>query len=501
MIPLASKRYFNNSLGLNDKDSSTALEDGEASESQNVQHDARGAIVKRSGYAKRNTNAITATPALLGGIEYREKGGTTQVVVVTDEGKIWVDTESPGASWTDKTNSMSITTSATNYACMTHTGDNDTLIITTQSDAPMKMINDLTASTLAIPTGLTGAKYCLWWNNHLVIANVTVSGTAYPLRLYFYDAASLTVTDTHYATIPSQDEKITGIAALFGNLYVFTPNEIHQISGTIWDDFTRLQTSSNVGTVSHFSIQNIENNLVFLSPKGVAVFDGVKTIHISDKIQPTINGLQQTRSVHAQSAHYRKRSQYWLSVTNSGGSTHNRVLVFDYRNKAWSVFVGINANCFINTRRSDNTERLYHGDYAGLVHLNDSTNNDNGVAIDGYWKSKAIDLDSSVAKSFRHLVVFAEQQGSYNLAIDYEVDFGGKGGSTSMNLSLAGNASDWGTLVWGTDVWGGGTVVDKRLNFVPSVGRFIRIKFRTNATGTPFTILGFELFAQPGGLR
>lgn len=490
-----------NNLGLNNRSASTALDDGEASDLQNVQFDTRGAIVKRSGYAKRISTAISATPAINGGIEFVEKSGTTQVVILTSNQKIYSDSETP-SSWTDRTNAMSLTAGATNYACFTHTGDNDALVLTTQSDAPITINNALTATALTVPTGLTAAKYCIWWNNHLVLANVTVSATAYPLRLYFYNAGIITaVTDTHYVTLPSQDTEITGIAELFGNLYVFTPNEIHQISGITFDDFQRIKTSSNVGTISHWSIQNIENNLVFLSSKGIAVFDGVRSTHISDKIQTTLNNLATSRNIYAQSAHYKKRNQYWLSLTNSGGSTHDRVLVYDYVNKAWTIFVGINANCFINTRRSDYTERLYHGDYAGLVYLNDSTDNDNGTAIDGYWKSKAIDLETGKVKSFRHILILANQEGSYNLAIDYEVDFGGKGGSTSMNLSLSGSSSDWGTMTWGTDNWGGNTVVDTRKNFVPSVGRYIRIKFRTNSTNTPFTVLGFELFAQPLGLR
>lgn len=502
MIPMTSKRYFMNNLGLNDKAASTALMDGEASELQNVQFDTRGAIVKRSGYEKRISDAIANTPEILGGIEFVEKGGDTQVVIVAADAslKILSDTETPNA-WTDRTNAMTVTDSATNYASFTHVGDLDALVVTTQSDAPITIDSSLTATALAVPTNLTEAKYCIWWNNHLVIANVKVDGTFYPLRLYFYDAGLLTVSDTHYVTLPSRDTKITGMATLFGNLYIFTTNEIHQISGTSYDDFVRVDTSSNVGTVSHWSLQNIENNLVFMSPKGIAVFDGIRSTNISDKIQSTLDGLSETRNIYAQSAHYKKRSQYWLSVSSSGSTTHDRVLVYDYLNKSWTVFKGINANCFINTRRSDNTERLYHGDYAGLVYLNDTTDNDNGIAIDGYWKSKAIDLETSMTKSFRHLMIFAKQEGSYNLTIDYEVDFGGKSSTTSITLSLAGGISLWGTAVWGTGLWGGGTIVDTRKNLVSSVGRYLRIRFRTTATDTPFEIEGFELFAQPLGLR
>ena len=500
MIPLVSKRYFMNNLGLNNKSASTALIDGEASDLQNVQFDTNGAIVKRKGYAKRISAAITDAPAINGGIEFRTKAGTTYVVIMTSNQKIYSDSETP-SSWTDRTNAMTLTTGNTNYPCFTHTGDNDILVMTNQSDPPIQISNALLATALAVPTGLTDAKYCLWWNNHLVIANVIVSSTAYPLRLYFYDAGALTVTNTHYVTIPSKDEEITGLAELFGNLYVFTPTEIHQISGYSYDDFIRLKTSSEVGTLSHWSIQNIENNLVFLSSKGIAVFDGIRSVNISEKIQGTIDGLATSRNQYSQSITYRKRNQYQLSISNSGSDTHNRVLVYDYLNRAWSIFVGINANCFINTRRSDDVERLYHGDYAGLVYLNDNTNNDNGTAIDGYWKSRAIDLDSAIMKIFRHIAVFANQQGSYNLNIEYEVDFGGKGGSTTMTLSLAGGGSNWGTLVWGTNTWGGGTVVDARKNLGVSVGRYIRIRFRTNSTDTPFTVLGFELFAQGLGIR
>ena len=493
-----------NNLGLNDKSASTALMDGEASDLQNVQFDTRGAIVKRNGCAKRIASAITGTPAINGGIEFREKGGTTQIVILTSKQEIYSDTESP-TSWGDRTNSMTLTAGTTNYACFTHTGDNDALVMTTQSDAPITISNTLTATALTVPTGLTAAKYCIWWNNHLILANVTVSGTAYPLRLYYYNAGVINaVTNTHYTTIPSKDEKITGLAELFGNLYVFTVNEIHQISGTSYDDFSRTQTSSNVGTVSHWSIQNIENNLVFMSPKGVAVFDGIRSTSISDKIQTTLDNLLVSRNIYSQSAHYRKRNQYWLAVTD-GTSAHDTVLVYDYINMAWSKFKGINANCFISTYRSDNTERLYFGDYGGLVYLYDTTDNDNAVAIDGYWESKAEDFGIDLIKSFRHFILFTAQKGSYNLSVEYEIDFGGRGSSTTVSLSLAGSASSWGplvgTMVWGTSVWGGGVVLDVRKNLVVSVGRYIRIKFRTNSTNTPFIIYGYGLYVQPMGLR
>ena len=65
MIPLTSKSFFMNNMGLNSKAASTALEDGEASDLQNVQFDTRGAIVKRNGYSKRINTAIANTPTII----------------------------------------------------------------------------------------------------------------------------------------------------------------------------------------------------------------------------------------------------------------------------------------------------------------------------------------------------------------------------------------------------------------------------------------------------
>ena len=56
-------------------------------------------------------------------------------------------------------------------------------------------------------------------------------------------------------------------------------------------------------------------------------------------------------------------------------------------------------------------------------------------------------------------------------------------------------------MVWGTDTWGGETVIDSRKNLQASVGRYLRVKFRTNSTDTPFTLNGYELYAQIMGMR
>lgn len=206
-----------------------------------------------------------------------------------------------------------------------------------------------------------------------------------------------------YANVGSDAGIIKGMRKQYTNAIIMkepTPNDT-----TIWrmsystdssgsPIFPLTPLNSGIGCLAADSVQLIENQPAFLSPKGVYEIDGTNVSdqrnvsRVSDDINPSL--LAESNLQNAISADFDKK--YILCV-------NNRAYVMDYRIKypdhngilksPWYVWDNIPASCFLEM-----DGYLYFGsNTTGLVYrfykINDfSPYNDDGVAINDYWKSK-----------------------------------------------------------------------------------------------------------------
>lgn len=488
----------NNVGGLNSKASPVTVDDSEASDLLNINLDTDGAIKKRPGYTVLNSTALI--DQVDGLFVYTQAAGTRYMIAAA--AKLY-KMDALDGTWDDITGTTTITTGypmrAANYG--------NSIVMTNGYNK----VQDWTGSSVCTDNdcvndiSLTKAKYIESFVNRLFLANVTVSSTDYPNRLYFSDVTQIGVwTSLNYITIGYNDgDVITGIVATGGYLYVFKKQSIYKVTATgdTTVPFTSEKTYATDGCIAPDTIQPINNKIFYLSQNGICVFNGSTSQVLSYKIQPTLQALDQTNLINAKSGVYKRLNQYWISV--SDGDTGDRIIVFDYYHNCFLLHNGIHALALTSIIDSADVERFYFGDFLGYVYRYNVGYNDNPgkteTAINAYYITKHYELNSFITdKIMRYLIlIFQYTSMSSNLNIYYTYDL-----QTSdlfhdvVELQNA-HSAKWDTAVWDVAIWPGEGATYKRID-LKSAGITIRLKFQNNALDETFTLYGWE-FGYKGG--
>jgi hypothetical protein len=494
-VPFIHKRL---SGGLNSTGSPNSLEDNESSDLQNVDFDKFGSIKKRLGYTQLNTTAFNSGAAWNGLIWFEKSNGNNYLIGTCGdkiaEATSLIQTATP---FTDRTGGLTITAGNNNHTSLAiHL---DTVLGTNGVDAPWTAAGGANASAMTVPTGLTTAKYVAVFSNYTILANVAVSGTSHKSRLYWSAIDSISSWGaSDFRDVSKNDgQEITGLAVLGEALVIFKTRSIWLgfFTGDSDIPFIFRKSRSHVGCVAGQSIQEADNGLIFRSADGYYFFDGNYSFEMSHRVKVTLDTFAESRSEECVSAYFIEKNRYIASETLSGGSTHNRNMTFDTFNNAWSVYKGINANCFARVYSSGN-ERIYFGDYSGFLYRMEDGDNDNpsGVetAIDAYWYSKWFDYGDLLSKKAVPQVNIYYQYNTGSLTFAYSYDFE-TDDQYSQSFSMSAGGAVYGTAVYDTDVYTGvgGAVKPRHLT---GRGRVIRFKFANSSVDETFTVDGFGAF-------
>lgn len=490
-------RFFSNFGGLNTKDSPILINDNESPNCQNVYFTTKGAIVKRSGYDRLNLSGIPSggVDQITSFYQYIQDDGT-EFAIATAGTKLF-KMESLDGTWDDITGSLTITSDA-NFKWITW---KNTAIGVNNTNPPIKWTGSGNGAALTVPTNLTKARDVVEYRNYLILVNVTVDGTAHPSRFYYSNLNTLnTWTDLDFIDVsPSDGDVLIGGIVLGGDMYLFKKFAIYRVrlTGDSVNPFIVQKTNSHVGALSTNGIVLSNNTIIFVANDGVYAFNGNISEKISTKIDPTFASLNKSNLSKAQIMDYNEDNQIW--VASGTGSTHNRVLVFDYSSAAWTLYTGINA-AVIGDYISSGDEKIFHGDYAGLVFEDDTADSDDGAAINAHWVSKWMDFGApSINKKVKHCNIVVEDSGNWDLTFGYSYDFQGDDLRT-ISVNLSGNAALWDSGIWDSSVWAGQSYLIKRLD-VLGQGKFFNVKFTNADSNEPFTLYGYSLLLEPGSKK
>jgi hypothetical protein len=484
--------------GLNSTGGPLSLKNNESPDLQNVDFNKFGSVLKRNGYTALNTSAITNDPDIDGlyWFELISSGAFTRMAVNVSDGKFWKMDDLDG-TWDDATNGVTIT--AGNHV------DFETflnkLYFTNGEDPPLEWDGAGTSSlaTMTVPSGLTDAKYVREYNNYLFLGNVVVSGTHHKSRIYWSnikDTSTWTATD--FIDVAKDDgEEITGLKVLNDRLVIFKTRSIYILQFTGDADIPFVlpgggKTNSAVGCLAPFSIQALENGLVFMSHDGFYLFDGNNSYKISERISTTVDSFTKTSLVNARSLVQKDKNRYWCSLTSSGQSENDRVLVWDYFLNSWSIYVGMAPSAMATFYVNGVEERPYFGDYAGFVYRGDTGTDDHPLnvetAINAYYYTNWRPFGDLIDKKAIPQVTIFYQVSESVLTFAYTYDFE-NGDEYTQTFSLSGGGDVYGTGAYGTATYAteGGRVVRRDLD---GSGRVIRYKFENSTVNETFQIDG-----------
>ncbi len=496
--------FLSNSGGLNTTAAPTSVEANQARDLANVDFDEFGAIKKRKGYETLNSSALADADQVTGLYQYRLKDGTSKFLATHDDDFYKMDTSAgaPDGTWDNITSGETITEDKLfSFATI-----KNVVIATNGVDLPFKYdavnsVDDI--GQLSVPTGLTKAKYVVGFKERTILANVTVSGTTHPSRFYWSKIGTLeTFIATAFIDVqPNDGQEIKGIAVLGERLVILKDFSIYNVlfTGDADVPFIVRKSNSDVGTISHYSIAEIKNNLVFLAPDGIYVYNGSESLFISANIITTLESLTTSDFDTAFGVNYRTLNQYWLTFT----ANDDTIIIWDYENNSFAKHDGIVASVLSIFYDGNNLERLYHGDFSGFTYRNNRGDSDNPegtkTAIDSFYVTKWFDFGVPAQyKRVQHLFLYVNEEGNWNLSVSHTFNFEA-GDSQTTTISLFDTGGIVGVAVVGTDIVGGKDGIIKRIDLAGS-GQVISFKFRNANIDEPFTVNGFSALVRLMGV-
>jgi len=302
----------------------------------------------------------------------------------------------------------------------------------------------------------------------------------YPSRLYFskQDEPEIFPATYYWDISPNDGDRITGLASYLGNLYIFKENSIYPLYGNDTTDFQVARAPlARIGTVSHRSIVQTPQGLIFLHTTGVYRFNGstVEQLPLSHKIKSEIDKLT-SGSEKSLACAILKDNEYLLSFPKTGDSSNSVIWGYNLLTGQWSHHRDYGVNQFL--LEEDNT--LLSACNGGFVYEEDTGNKDDDADIQSVYATKFYDFGApNIEKRFREFVIDVEQS-DVTLEIQFNVDSGRQTYSKVIDDLYAG------LVLWGEFTWGDGT----KYNAVGRVVRRFSLPLKLRGKRIQITYLG-----------
>lgn len=174
-------------------------------------------------------------------------------------------------------------------------------------------------------------------------------------------------------------------------------------------------------------------------------------------------------------AFYNDNALWWSVTSGTGSTTNNKIIKYDLLNQGWLLYdIPINGMYIRN-------QRLYFGSpTAGYIYKFGDITNDNGAAINSYWKSKdLIGNNPFVDKDYTRLSLSLLSVTNSSMTVTYTVN---GSSSTDVVVPLSSSAS----------------FIKKNRNFPQgTTGSTFNVKFGNNAADQPFEVFGIAIDFNP----
>lgn len=398
------------------------------------------------------------------------------------------------------------------------------------------------ANPIQTPNPPPKCKYLLSYQNLIIYAGGSRNpkDTQWSLDAFYWsvgDQPEAVPAATNFQLLPSNDDIISGLGISGSSLVIGKDRSIYSISGdliTSQFQVTPVAPGSNIGFAANATVKSVGNLLYFLHTNGVysmsenqmfptdSFGDPIplsKPIDVLFRTQP-FDKNKQFVFKRAVAINYTSDNEYWLflpcenvSGTVRNANSNSRILCFDYMDKNWFNWQGINAaggfatigdDIYWQERRLSgfvgNTANLYrqHRHYR-LIDYADHTQ-----AMRVFWSSSWEDLDyPQVRKKFiRCMLLFARIDSLYQLNTpflsfaSYLNRFPGLK-DTIAPVTTVNNSTKWGSA-WSWQKWAG--VVDPfiRINLRNgTTAKSMQISLEMQQLNTSFKFQGFQLEIAP----
>lgn len=361
---------------------------------------------------------------------------------------------------------------------------------------------NITYSSFGANVNISTAKDVCQFQNYLFFLNVTFNGTVEKSRLVWCNIKDdLTWLATSFIDLGRNDgQQGIRLQALGDRLVIFKERSIYNLffTGDADIPFTIQESDSNVGCVAQFSVQEIENGLIFLSHDGFYYYDANNSYKLSLQIQTTLLGYNLTRFNQARSMLQKNKNRYFCSLPSNGQTNNDSIIIWDWQLNAFSLYGGIAANSMTTVYVGAIDERIYFGDYSGFIYRMDIGLDDYPLnvqtAINAYYYTNWKNFDDLVDQKGIPNIVLYYQSNNAVITLVYSYDFE-SADTYTQTFSTATSTSVYGTAVYGTGTYAGIGGSQQRRD-LDGRGRVTRFGFKNSNMSETFQIDGMGSFAH-----
>ena len=358
-------------------------------------------------------------------------------------------------------------------------------------------------------------KYIALYKNTLLIAG----DPANPSRIYYSGGGdkihdfSSSGGGGFFDVAKNDGQKVTGMIVFKDALLIFKEDSTYRFTFTS-TIFQLDQINPLVGCIAPRSIVGVENDVFFLSRRGIFTigneqgfaFDVLRTNEISAKVRPVVQTIDTAYmdKVSAIYATVANKNLVIFSYTPSGSTTNSKALVYDRERLGWYKWTNINANCFTSYIDSSGVNHIIYGaDNSGYVCEILTGSDDFGSAILGTVRLRAESFDDLARyKKLRDLdIIIRKPVGTFvlNLITD-GVTQALTVPITSVNPSVNFGHYTFTNFTFSDSIGTGLSSQDENLlrtmKNIGTVARSFMLEFK-NTSNASFTLLGVKMSSKP----
>lgn len=394
----------------------------------------------------------------------------------------------------------------------------NTTFIDDGSSTPEELTYPPTADT----TGGIKAKYIKRFQDRLIYAGVADDDSKVVIsgREPFQERNDWSYGGGYISIEPNAGDPITGLEIFEDRIIVFKERSIWEvtISGQTIGNYFVVTPSAKLITKSHGciapeSIQAVENDVFFLSRKGVYalgyepnILSVLRTNEISAKIRPFFDTL--TTSQLKKAVAFYDDFKYGLTFPGS-----NKTMVYDRERLAWMGPWTKDGNTFLVYYDSSGDKKLVYGDdeTPDVILYDSGSKTDKGSAFTTSLITKKEDYgDWTIFKNIKTVfTLFRNISGTVNVEIRVQDRYGDITTVKSFSItSTSVTNTGWGSDLWGDTQWGdsenAGSAADinevHRWSNLNTQARNVQILVNTTTGSSNYELLAVRSTAKPIGL-
>jgi len=234
-------------------------------------------------------------------------------------------------------------------------------------------------------------KYFEVWDNKLWIAG----NPEYPNMLFCTKTGTSEQWDGSFLAISRREsDVITQIKAFGDVLYVFKNKSMFKVEKVGTSSYQVTQMPQNIGCDASWSVAVCGKLMLWKSEYGIEIFNGIECFRpiISEVIQNTMSQINDNFKNRIYGGHNFKDHEYWLMIPTGDNEYPDKVIVFDYINKRFTIYEFAESLTTLNYSYVNESLVNLIGTSDGNIYILGSGYTDDGAPINAYFNTGWINV-------------------------------------------------------------------------------------------------------------